>query len=76
MKKQNSPTFDKKTGAVTLPEVRGVAWTVNGEPDRKRVNPLEPGQSVKIEAVFTHPVHNSGGPTSWEFSRDKATSAE
>jgi len=71
MKKANSPSFNKKSGVVTLPEVPGVAWTVDGETDRKRVNPLEPGQTVKVEAVFTHPVHSKSGPTSWEFTRDK-----
>jgi hypothetical protein len=72
MRKVNSPSFNKKTGVVTLPEVQGVAWTVDGEPDRKRINALEPGQTVKVEAVFTHPYHSKGGPTSWEFTRDRS----
>jgi hypothetical protein len=63
----NAPTYDPATHVVTLPNVAGVAWTINGSDAAPGAQPaLAVGESAFVEAKPTAD-HTISGDDDWMF---------
>lgn len=65
----NQPTFVPATGVITLPNVAGVQWKVNGANRPAGAQPaLNAGQSAEVNAV-AQDGYNLQGDDDWTFER-------
>jgi hypothetical protein len=63
----NQPTYNAGTHVVTLPNVTGVQWTVNGEERAAGAQPaLTTGQTAEVEA-HAQSGYNLDGDDEWTF---------
>ena len=68
---RNTPRIGPKTNVVTLPDVNGVTWLVDGkEHPAGKVKALDEGQTIKVEARVAD-GRVAHGLTEWEFAREK-----
>lgn len=65
----NQPTFNNATGVVTLPNVTGVQWQVNGNDADPGAQPaIAIGSTAEVDATPTA-GHSLEGDPSWSFER-------
>lgn len=65
----NQPTFDEGTGVVTLPNVTGVQWVMDGEQVAAGAQPaIASGETTEVNATAL-PGYNLRGDDEWTFTR-------
>jgi hypothetical protein len=63
----NQPTYNSGTHVVTLPNVTGVRWTINGEDAAAGAQPaLSSGETAEVQA-HAQSGYNLEGDDQWTF---------
>lgn len=66
----NQPTFNDTTNVITLPDVTGVQWRINGEDVADGAQPaLGVGEDAEVRAV-AQPGYNLQGDDTWTYTGD------